>query len=48
MRRVKHFVIGSVAVFLIFLLLNFLFPLHDNIEYTTIITDNKGVMVNAF
>jgi penicillin-binding protein 1C len=48
LRIVKRFVIASGLLFLIFLLLNRLFPLHDSIAYTTIVTDNKGVMVNAF
>ena len=34
--------------FLLFLLLNFLLPLPDRIEYSTIITDNKGEVVHAY
>jgi penicillin-binding protein 1C len=37
-----------VASFLLFILLNFLFPLPDKIEYSTVITDNKGQVINAF
>lgn len=45
---VKRFVIVSLLLFLSFLLGNILFPLHDKIEYSTIITDSKGEVVNAF
>lgn len=45
---VKRFVIVSVSLFLLFLLLNVIFPLRDNIEYATLITDNKGAVVNAY
>jgi penicillin-binding protein 1C len=34
--------------FLLFLLLNQIFPLPDRIEYSTIVTDNKGEVVHAF
>lgn len=37
-----------VALFLLFLLLNLLFPLPDKIEYSTIVTDNKGNVINAY
>src|ERR1044071_339804 len=40
--------IAFVILFLLFLLLNLLFPLKDKTEYSTIITDNKGEVVNAF
>jgi penicillin-binding protein 1C len=48
LRFVKRFVIAGSALFLLFLLLNFLFPLRDTIQYSTIVTDNKGAMVNAY
>jgi penicillin-binding protein 1C len=32
----------------LFLLLNWLFPLHDRIDYTTVITDRKGEPLHAF
>ena len=47
-RVVKRFVITCVFLFLFFLLLNLVFPLRDTITYTTIVTDNRGAMVNAF
>ncbi len=47
-RFVKRFVIACVAAVLLFFVLNFLFPLRDDLEYSTIVTDNKGAMVNAF
>lgn len=48
LRAVKRFVIASLCLFILFLLFNFLFPLRDTIEYTTIVTDKRGAMVNAF
>ncbi|MEJ0105322.1 MAG: transglycosylase domain-containing protein [Bacteroidota bacterium] len=33
---------------LLFFLLNWIFPLKDKTEYSTIITDNKGEVINAF
>jgi penicillin-binding protein 1C len=36
------------CIFLLFLLLNRIFPLPDRIEYSTIVTDNKGEVVHAF
>jgi len=43
----KRLGIGLLAVFLLFLLLNLVFPLPDKIEYSTLITDNKGELINA-
>jgi penicillin-binding protein 1C len=40
--------IGAAGVFLLFLLLNRLFPLPDRIEYSTIVTDDKGEVIHAF
>src|SRR5512138_3867163 len=37
-----------VGLFLLFLLLNILFPLKDKIEYSTIITDKNGEVINAY
>jgi penicillin-binding protein 1C len=45
---VKRFVIICGCAFLLFLTFNFLFPLPDKIEYSTIITDNRNEVVNAF
>src|SRR4029078_11901841 len=39
-------VIGSLI--LLFFILNWIFPLPDKIEYSTIITDNKGEVINAY
>ena len=44
----KRLGIIIVAFILLFFLLNWIFPLPDKIEYSTIITDNKGNIVNAF
>lgn len=40
--------IGFLGLILLFFILNLIFPLPDNIEYSTIITDNKGEVVNAY
>jgi penicillin-binding protein 1C len=45
---VKRFVIVVTSTILLFLLLNIFFPLPDKIEYSTIITDNKGEVINAY
>jgi penicillin-binding protein 1C len=45
---VKRFVIVIVCCFLLFLAFNFIFPLHDRVEFSTIVTDAKGDVVNAF
>lgn len=45
---VKRLVIATGCSFLLFLLLNFLFPLHDSIEYSTTISDANNEVVNAF
>jgi len=47
-RFFKRLGIALVAMFLLFLVLNWVFPLHDKIEYSTIVTDSKGEVVNAF
>jgi len=51
-RHIKKFFkrlgIGFLGLFLLFLLLNWFFPLPDKIEYSAIITDNKGEVINAY
>ncbi len=37
-----------LSLFLLFFLLNLIFPLPDKIEYSTVITDNKGDIINAY
>jgi penicillin-binding protein 1C len=44
----KRLGITIAAIFLLFILLNWFFPLHDKIEYSTIVTDNKAEVVNAY
>jgi penicillin-binding protein 1C len=36
------------GLIILFFLLNWIFPLPDKIEYSTIITDNRGKVINAF
>lgn len=45
---VKRFLIVIGCSFLLFFLLNLIFPLPDKIEYSTIVTDAKGEVINAF
>ncbi|HVG42552.1 MAG TPA: penicillin-binding protein 1C, partial [Chitinophagaceae bacterium] len=45
---VKRFVIVGSCLFLLFFLLNVLFPLRDAVEYSTIVTDAKGEVINAY
>ena len=45
---VKRFVIAFILFCLSFLLLNVVFPLPDKIEYSTIIRDAKGELINAY
>src|SRR6185503_1353943 len=47
-RFLKRIGIAIVGIFLLFFLLNLLFPLKDKIEYSTIITDKNGEVINAF
>lgn len=47
-RFLKRLGIGLVSLIILFFLLNWIFPLPDKIEYSTIITDNKGEVVNAY
>src|SRR5687767_188097 len=36
------------GIFLLFLVMNWSFPLPDKVEYSTIVTDNKGEIINAY
>ncbi len=47
-RLLKWAGIGIAGILLLFFLLNFLFPLPDKIEYSTIITDSEGAIINAY
>src|SRR5437660_7998514 len=47
-RWLKRLLITGAALFVAFLLLNWIFPVPDKIEYSTIITDDKGEVVHAF
>ena len=44
----KKLLITAAALFILFVLLNRIFPVPSGIEYSTIITDNKGEVVHAF
>lgn len=45
---VKRFVIAVGGLFALFLLLNYLAPLPDQIEYTAVVTDDGGEVIHAF
>ena len=47
-RFLKRTAIVLVGLFLLFLLLNFIFPLKDKVEYSTTITDKNGEIINAY
>jgi len=44
----RDVLVSAAALFLLFLALNRIFPLPDRIEYSTIVTDNKGEVIHAF
>lgn len=44
----KRLAWSGIAAFLLFLLLNRIFPVPDNVDYSTIITDNKGEVIHAY
>src|SRR6478672_1584872 len=44
----KRLGIVVVALILLFFLLNWIFPLPDKIEYSIIVTDSKGELINAY
>src|SRR5688572_19140403 len=48
LRFFKWLGIGFVSLILLFFILHWIFPVPDRIEYSTIITDNKGEVVNAY
>ena len=45
---VKRFVILSFALFAFFLLLNLFFPLPDKVDYSVVVRDANGEVVNAY
>ena len=47
-RLLKKTGIVITCLAIIFFLLNWIFPLRDRIEYSTIITDAKGEVINAY
>ena len=47
-RFLKRLGIAVAGMFILFLLLNLLFPLNARIEYSTIITDKNGELINAY
>lgn len=47
-RFFKRLGIIVVGLVLLFFVLNWIFPMPDKIEYSSVITDNKGEMINAY
>ena len=47
-RNVKRLLISIVALVVLFFLFNWIFPVPDKIEYSAIITDDKGEVIHAF
>ncbi|MBS1661952.1 MAG: transglycosylase domain-containing protein, partial [Bacteroidetes bacterium] len=47
-RWIKIVLVAIVGGFFLFLLLNWMFPLADRVEYSTIVMDDKGEVVHAF
>jgi len=47
-RFFKRLAIGFLGLIVLFFLLNWIFPLRDKIDYSTIIIDNKGVVINSY
>lgn len=48
LRLVKRLTIVAISSFIIFLLLNFFFPLPDRIDYSVMITDAEGKVINGY
>jgi penicillin-binding protein 1C len=48
LRFCRRLGIAILVLALLFFILNWLFPLPDKIEYSTIVTDNKGEVINAY
>jgi penicillin-binding protein 1C len=48
LRFLKRLGLAFLGLILLFFLLNWIFPLPDKVEYSTIVTDNKGELVNAY
>src|SRR5687768_11973374 len=46
-RLLKRVGIGILSLVVLFVLLNQVFPLPDKIEYSTLVTDNRGELLNA-
>src|SRR5205809_4643109 len=47
-RFFKRLGLAVIGVFILFFILNLIFPLKTNVEYSTIITDKNGEVINAY
>lgn len=48
LKFLKRMGIGILGLIILFFILNWIFPLRDKIEYSALITDDKGEVANAF
>ncbi|MFN8289921.1 MAG: penicillin-binding protein 1C [Chitinophagaceae bacterium] len=48
LRFLKRLGLGFIGLIVLFFILNWIFPLPDKVEYSTVITDNKGEIINAY
>lgn len=48
LRFLKRLGLGFLGLILLFFILNWIFPVPDKVEYSTIITDQKGEVINAY
>ena len=48
LRFFKRLGIAILGLLVLFFLLNWIFPLRVKVEYSTLITDNKGAIINAY
>ena len=47
-RFLKRLGVSALCLFILFILLNLIFPLKTNVEYSTIITDKNGEVISAY
>ncbi|RZM05722.1 MAG: hypothetical protein EOO88_54475, partial [Pedobacter sp.] len=48
LKLLKRLALGLAVLFLLFLLLNWIFPAPDKVQYSLVITDDKNEVINAY
>jgi len=48
LRFLKRLGLGFLGLIVLFFILNWIFPVPDKFDYSTIVTDNKGEVINAY